>query len=198
MSDTSSYFFIENSVENAPTLNSRKNIISGPRKGDYWFHSPGLEMPDLREEGPLPVQGNIGSLLKQEGLNNFENCNGGPSIGGGPNCSGTFNKDIYTETDTCGEYCKMKGPESYGIQNFGIKDGVGTNMHGLHAYKNERAGTEGTGPSNIYGCYETVPNLKPSAGNTCELDYDKFAANSVANWTNTEQGKRITRYNYKS
>jgi hypothetical protein len=196
MSDTSSYFFIENSIENAPTLNSRKNIIAGPRKGDYWFHSPGLEMPDLREEGPFPVQGNIGSLVKQEGLNNFANCTGGPSIGGGPNCTGTFIKDIYTETNTCGENCKMNGPESYGIQNFGIKDGVSTNMHGLHAYKNERAGTEGTGPANIYGCYENVPNLKPSAGNTCELNYNKFESNTVGNFTKLPSWQKFAKYSY--
>jgi hypothetical protein len=191
-----SFSFVENSIESSPTLNSRKNIISGPRIGDYWFHSPGLEMPDIREEGPFPIQGNIGSLLKQEGNNNYNSCSNKLTIGGGPNCVGVFNKDIYTENNTCGKNCDMEGPESYGIQNFGFINNIDTNMHGLHAYKNIRAGSEGKGPSNVYGCYESIPNLKDPGNNTCITDYDEFEANTVGNFTKLDNWKKFANYTY--
>jgi hypothetical protein len=197
-SNTPTFSFIDSSVEFSPMLNARKNIISGPGPKEYWNHSPGLSVPDIKEEGPLPLQGNIGSLLKQEGLNNYESCLNKTSIGGGPNCTGVFNNDIYTSTNTCGDNCSITGPESYGMQNFGMQNGMMTNMHGLHAYENVRAGTEGKGPAGVYGCYESIPNLKVGNNGACVTDYDKFEANTIGNWQNTEQGKRITQYNYRS
>jgi len=50
LSQFPNYNFIENSLNNGPTLNARKNIISGPNPGDYWNHSRGLEAPVYREE----------------------------------------------------------------------------------------------------------------------------------------------------
>ena len=160
----------------------KKNIISGPRMGDYWFHSPGLEVPEVREEGPFPIQGNIGSLLKQEAMGNYAMCTRNNEVSGSPNCTGVFVPDIYTQNNTCGEHCKLKGPESYGIQNFGFINNTFTDMHGLHAYKNVRAGSEGKTPSNEYGCYEFVPGLV-AKDNTCKIDYSTFESNTVGNWT---------------
>lgn len=51
--------------------------------------------PLVREEGPFPIQGNIGSLFKNE----------------------LFVADMYTKKDTCGEECVVVAPFSYGEQN---------------------------------------------------------------------------------
>lgn len=166
--------------------NSRTNIIAGPGPGEYWNHSSGSAIPDVREEGPFPVQGHIGSLIRQEALGNFSGCIDGKS---GPNCTGAFNPDVYTTENTCKDKCVLSGPESYGIQNFGISGGY-TNIHGLHAYKNERAASEGTGPSGIYGCYEMIPKLTDK-NNSCKLDYNEFENRTVGDWTRLSQGNMI-------
>ncbi len=199
LSQLPSYDFIENNLNQGPKLNSRKNIISGPNSGDYWNHSRGLEKPEYREEGPWPLSGNIGSLLKQEQNGNYAMCSNNISIGGGPNCSGVFNKDAYTTSNTCGDNCLLSAPESFGIQSFGMdnRDNL-TNIHGLHAYQNIRAGSEGKGPSSDYGCYEFVPNLKKTSGNSCELNYNPFESNTVGNWTKLPQAKSITGYMYSN
>jgi hypothetical protein len=179
-------------------LNSRQNIISGPRAGDYWFHSRGLETPEYREEGPFPIQGNIGSLLKQEQLGNYMLCEQhGNSIGGGPNCTGVFNGDYYTTKNTCGSNCDIRAPELYGIQSFGMINGeTSTNIHGLHAYQNVRAGSEGKGPSSTYGCYEFVPDLQKTNGNSCQLNYTPFESATVGDWTKLPQAQSIVDYTY--
>lgn len=196
-SNTQTYSFIDSSVEYSPIVNARKNIISGPRPKDYWFHSSGQEMPEIREEGPFPIQGNIGSLLKQEAINNYASCSNKTSIGGAPNCTGVFDKDIYSESNTCGENCSITGPESYGIQNFGIKNESMTNMHGLHSYDNIRAGSEGKGPANIYGCYESIPSLKVGDNGACVTDYSKYEGNTVGDFTKLESWQKFAGYSYK-
>jgi hypothetical protein len=160
----------------------KQNIIAGPKQGDYWNHSQGLETPEYREEGPFPVQGNIGSLLIQESTN-YNSCSTKDPISGGPNCTGVFNGDIYSRTNTCGDNCKLQAPESFGMQDFGMTSDKTTNIHGLHAYENIRAGSEGKGPASVYGCYEFVPNMKKSFDNTCQIDYSTFENNTVGNWT---------------
>ncbi len=160
--------------------NKTKNLISGPEPGDYWNHSGGLYTPLVREEGPFPVQGNIGALLKQEAYDNYSSCDINSKIGGSPNCTGVFNKDIYTDVNTCGDSCFLSGPEIYGDQNFGLSNGA-ANVHGLHAYKNERAAADGqtAGP---YGCYEFVPNLVKQDG-VCKIDYSGYVATQVGDWS---------------
>jgi hypothetical protein len=197
VSELPAYGFLQNNLAQGPTLNSRKNIISGPNMGDYWSHSSGLEKPMYREEGPLPIQGNIGSLLKQEQLGNYAMCSNNTSIGGGPNCTGVFNKDLYTTVDTCGDNCKLSAPESFGIQSFGMTDDKMTNIHGLHAYQNIRAGVEGKGPSDSYGCYEFIPNLGKTSGNSCELNYSKFENETAGDFTSLPSWKQFSSYNYQ-
>lgn len=191
-----SYNFVSNSLDNGPTLNSRKNIIAGPNPGDYWNHSRGLERPEYREEGPFPLLGNIGSLLKQEQNGNYAMCNSNISISGGPNCTGVFNKDIYS-TDTCGANCVMQAPEAFGIQSFGMdgRDNM-TNIHGLHAYQNVRAGSEGRGPSDAYGCYEFVPNLEKTSGNSCQLKYSTWENETTGDFTKLQNWKNFAGYSY--
>jgi len=186
---------VMDSLNHPPILNSKRNIISGPNQGDYWYHSSGLETPEYREEGPFPIQGNIGSLLKQE-VSNYAFCSNNNSVGGGPNCTGVFNQDVYTTQDTCGENCTLKAPESFGIQSFGMTKDKMTNIHGLHAYQNVRAAVEGRGPSSDYGCYEFVPNLKSTDGNSCELNYSTFENNTTADFTRLPQSRSFTKYNY--
>jgi len=184
-----------NAVYTGPQLNSQNNIISGPGPGQYWNHSPGLEKPILREEGPFPIQGNIGSLLKQEG-SNYSNCSNGPPISGSPNCTGAFVADMFTQRDACGDNCTLTYPQSFGGKSFGLVDNKVTNSHGLHAYKNVRAGTEGKGPSDVYGCYEWEPRLTKTTGNSCTLNqYPEYQ--QVGAWTDLPQAKSIVDYTYK-
>lgn len=190
------YTFVPDALSNNSIINSRKNIIAGPKQGDYFFHSPGLEQPEYREEGPFPLQGNIGALLKQEGLNNYSSCSDNLSIGGSPNCTGVFNGDIYTTQNTCSDNCVLRAPMSYGIQNFGMTSDPFTNIHGLHAYQNIRAGSEGKGPSSNYSCYEFVPNMKKTSGNSCELDYSNFEANTTGDFTKLNNWRSFDSYNY--
>jgi hypothetical protein len=182
MASNKSYSYINEKNSMGDMKNTMKNIIAGPKQGEYWNHSTGLEVADVLSESAFPIQGNIGSLIKQEGINNYASCSMTDKIGGGPNCVGVFNKDIYTSTDECGNNCRMSGPESYGMQSFGMVNKEITNIHGLHAYKNIRAGAEGQGTSNTYGCYENIPSLK-NVGGKCETDYSKFEVNTVGDFT---------------
>lgn len=193
-----SYSSVSDVLNGGPTLNEKKNIISGPRSGDYWFHSRGLERPEIREEGPFPIQGNIGSLLKQEGLGNFSRCSNNITIGGGPNCTGTFNPDVFTTSNTCGKNCVIQAPEAFGMQSFGMdgRDKM-TNIHGLHAYKNVRAAVEGRGPSDQYGCFEWVPNLEKTSGNSCMINYTPFEPDTTGDWTKLPEFRSIVDYKYK-
>lgn len=192
-----SYALVENSLMQGPTLNSRKNIISGPGNKDYWNHSPGLEKAFYPEEGAFPIQGNVGTLLKQEQNGNYAMCSNTSSISGGPNCTGVFNADIYTRQNTCGANCTIKAPESFGIQSFGMdgRDKM-TNIHGLHAYQNVRAGSEGRGPSDDYGCFEFLPNLQKTSGNSCELNYTPFESNTTGDFSKLPNWQKFASYNY--
>lgn len=193
---------VMNSLFQGPRQNIKQNIISGPGPGEYWNHSPGLERPLTREEGPFPIQGNIGSLLAQESRNNYESCsNMLPNIGGSPNCTNTFVPDYYTTQNTCGKNCILTYPESYGDKSFGlIENNEGkyeiTNSHALHAYRNIRASTENTGPSKVYGCYEWIPKLKETDGNSCMLDqYKEYQ--QVGDWTKLGENRELVNYTYR-
>lgn len=185
-----------------PTFsNSRQNLIAGPNTNPQnpqiinFNHSPGLEAPMLREEGPLAIQGNIGSLVKNEALGNYKHCsiNGGnlPEIQGANNCTSAFFPDLYTRSDTCGKECVLSYPESFGMKDFGFGNVPSsqkfTNAHGVHAYENIRAGA--AGESSQTGCYEDVP-ANGSNGNTCFLD-PKPAFTTVGNWTKLNQNRNL-------
>jgi len=180
--DLPSYDLIQGALGQGPSMNSRRNIIAGPAHNEHWNHSPGLEKPDVAEEGPLPIMGNIGELIKQE-ADDYSRCSNNINIGLGPNCSGAFVPDIYTFNNTCGDKCVISYPESIGIQNFGIdkKSLSSIPPHGLHAYQNVRVASEGLGLSNEYGCYEMIPNLK-RVNNSCQLDY-KFEGQTTGDFT---------------
>ena len=170
---------------NIPQMdNTKHNIIAGPKSHQYWWHSPGIKQPMEREEQGFPIQGNIGSLVKQEALDNWSKClqPNNESISGSPNCTNTFDPDFYTTRDTCGAACVMKAPESFGDKDFGLLPGAKeTNIHGLHAYENIRAGSAGQGPSNAYGCFEWIPG-QGQYGNKCILDYPA-AYQTVGDWS---------------
>lgn len=197
LSQFPAYAHIQNSLDQGPTLNTRKNIIAGPKPGDYWYHSKGLETPEYREEGPFPIQGNIGALIKQEGNGNYAMCGNNISIGGAPNCTGVFNSDYYTTSNTCGSNCTVGIPEAFGMQSFGMdnKDKL-TNIHGLHAYQNVRAAVEGRGPSDEYGCYEWVPNLQKTSGNSCQINYTPFEQLTIGDFTKLPNWKNFASYSY--
>lgn len=181
-----------NQLGQGPTMNTKSNIISGPNPMSYWNHSPGFEKPEVREEGPLPIQGNVGALLANEATNNYALCSPSvdgqtiPEIGSSPNCSGYFKPDLYTLEDTCGAECQLKYPESYGEKDFGFPDNMPwnkkiTNAHQVHAYQNIRAANPGQGPSKELGCYEWIPNVSSDKeAGTCVLDqepvYDQVGA----------------------
>lgn len=154
-----------------PTFtNQKQNIITGPNlkpweKGlMYWTHTDVNSEPMDREEGPLPIQGNIGNLIKLE-VNNYKGCSPNFEISGSNNCTTAFIPDLYTQEDTCGNECTLKEPESFGDKNFGFDtSNKYTNAHGLHAYKNVRAGAEGQ--SSQTGCYDFNPGIS-SVGSVC-------------------------------
>jgi hypothetical protein len=175
-----------NALVQASFLNSRKNIISGPEPNQYWSHSGGAETPLYNEQGPFPVQGNVGSLLKQEAINNYASCSlGTPDIVGSPNCVGVFNGDAYTTQNTCGSECQLKYPESYGEKDFGFNQDMPaeqkiTNAHQVQAYTNIRGGMAGQ-MSNL-GCNQYIPNLSanPQTG-ACEM-YQNPVYEQVGSW----------------
>lgn len=203
--------------QHIPSKNVQENIIAGPNlqqwhSGDINFnHSPGLAQPMVRSEGPLPIQGNIGQLMKEE-VQRYVNCSGPGTIGGARNCTPAFHSDTYTLRDTCGANCVLKAPEAIGMKDFGfanetstggcgIQGRIGmvqqfgvpeengpqnypkiTNAHGLHAFKNVRAGS--AGQSSLSGCYEDLPNLEPTrdGSDVCRAIY-RPKITQVGNWT---------------
>lgn len=166
--------------------NTQKNIIAGPKSSQYWNHSPPNQMPMVREEQPLPIQGNIGMLIKNEALNQYQNCTKDYPISGSPNCVDAFYPDTYTPTNTCGENCKMNAPESFGDKDFGFPEGSTkyTNSHGIHAYKNIRAGA--AGQSSQSGCYEFIPRTTKSQSGTCLYNPQKVYQ-TVGDWTKLKE-----------
>jgi len=182
-----------NALGQGPEYNVSSNIIAGHDPKMYWNHSPGLMRPEMREEGPFPVQGNIGALMKQEAINQYASCSPDvddsevPNIGSSPNCTGVFDEDLYTKSNTCGAECVMKYPESFGLKDFGFPENMPwnlkvTNAHQLHAYQNVRAGMPGQGPANDIGCYEWVPRVSPDQSlNSCVLNQEP-AYEQVPSW----------------
>jgi hypothetical protein len=162
-------------------INTMNNIISGPMERNYWNHSPNLKKPLVKEEGPLPILGNIGELIKMEAISNFKNCSEDQLIGGSPNCSGTFVPDYFTKYDKCGKECELKNPEIFGDKNFGLINNKITDSHGIHAYDNIRANAEGQTPSETYGCYEFVPNLSKNDKGSCKINIP-VEYQQVGNW----------------
>ena len=65
----------------------------------------------VREEGPFPVQGHVGSIVQNEAFNmkfcgKIDHTNEKlPKINSSPNCSGSFTPDVFTTEDTCGTSC---------------------------------------------------------------------------------------------
>ncbi len=167
------------------------NIIAGPNEHQYWNHSKGASEPLVEEEGPFPIQGNIGHLLFNEKLK-YELCDNTIPIGGGPNCVGTFVEDIYTKKDSCGSNCKLKYPESYGLQDFGFKDDSSkyTNSHQLHAYTNERANFIGQGPYEL-GSYEWVPRITSDKNSNTGILDQNSAYSQVGEWNKLPQYKNL-------
>lgn len=212
--------FSENNQNN--TLNVRSNVIAGPNPGDYWNHSPGAKMPVVREEGPFPIQGNIGSLLDY----NYKNCSNELNVSGSPFCAANFKPDLYTLHNTCGATCTLVGqPESIGIKNFGFGDGGApfklptdqplhsmnpnqlathlengsfvTNASSLDPYSGLRVGMAGQ-MNNIAGCSKDwIPSLY-SDDNTgsCVLRANP-AYMQVGDWSRLPMYKSITNTNYK-
>jgi hypothetical protein len=185
------------------TINSFHNIIAGPNDGDYWNHSGGITAPLTREDGPFPLQGNIGALMKNEAANyvgcSVADTDTSPLIGSSPNCTGSFVPDIYTTTDTCGDNCKLKYPESYGLQDFGFPSDSPkiTNAHQLHLYTNQRALMAGQYPGSL-GSYEWIPNISVDENtNSAYLD-PKAVYQQVGNWGKLPQYKNIVYSNFNS
>ncbi len=188
-----------NSLQNGPKMNTRQNIIAGPGPNQYWNHSPGAQVPIVQEEGPFPIQGNIGSLVAQEAID-YSLCSGGPDISSGPNCSGSFKDDIFTVSNTCGEECKLKYPESYGLKDFGFPKDMPssekiTNAHQLHSYDNQRAGAPGQDCS--MGPLEFIPRITDSGRDTgaCIMNRDPVY-NAVSDWSRLPMYENITYANF--
>lgn len=187
------------SLGTSDNINTRQNIIAGPGPHDYFFHSPGAQIPMIKEEGPLPVQGNIGSLVANEGFD-YKLCGSGPNIGAGPNCTGYFLADIYTEADTCGAECTLKAPESYGLKDFGFPKDMQseqkvTNAHQLHDYQNLRAGQAGQSAS-PGGCADFIPALSIAPNGTCIMNQDPVYS-QVGEWNKLPMYQNITYSNFR-
>lgn len=171
----------------SPQYNALNNVISGPGNKEYWNHSSGLKRPIYPEEGPFPVQGNIGSLIKNENTG-FGQCSLEVKISGSPNCTTAFHQDAYTTTNTCGENCIMKYPESFGDKDFGFPQNFNwkqkvTNAHQIHALSNIRAAFPGQ-YANL-GVYEWIPSFSVNkATDTAILDVD---TTSVGNFLKLPQ-----------
>jgi hypothetical protein len=164
--------------------NIKQNILAGPNvtpwKGTttqsmnrFWNHSPGSRAPMVPEEQGFPIYGNVGELVKQEAVNQFQKCSRDNPIGGSNNCTAksAFIPDYYTPKDTCGKECVLSQPEAFGDKDFGFPEGSPkyTNIHGIHAYENIRAGSAGQGPSQNFACFEHIPSLGKGPGDTCYL-----------------------------
>ena len=155
--------FASYGVNEPEFINQNNNIIAGPGPREYYNHSPGAQKPMEPEEQPFPIQGNIGSLLVQEG-NGYQYCSNDIKVSGSPNCIGVMTPDEFTLQNTCGINCNYKMPEAYGAKDFGMDNIVDkyTDAHGIHAYENERAGSEGQ--MAMSGCYEFIPGNKQQDG----------------------------------
>jgi hypothetical protein len=177
------------------SINTQSNVIAGPNTKPwvprmmYWNDSPPGLTPMEREEGPFPVQGNVGQLVKDE-TNNYTKCGNSYDISGSRNCNTYFDADHFTPSYTCGSNCVLSAPESFGDKDFGLEQTATkyTNAHGIHAYQNIRAGAGGQ--SSQSGCYEFIPNTGKTSTGTCMLDpnpqYDQ-----VGNWTKLAENKSI-------
>ncbi len=173
-------------------------IIAGPNEHQYWNHSSGALEPMTREEGPFPIQGNIGSLVKNESLD-YNLCSTTIPIGNGPNCVGSFTGDVFTTKDTCGDNCKLKFPESYGLKDFGFPEGSDkyTNSHQLHAYVNQRANFAGQGPASL-GSYEWIPRITSDPNtNTGILNQDPVYS-QVGEWNKLPMYKNLQQSSFTS
>jgi hypothetical protein len=196
-----------NALNDNPTMNTRSNIIAGPNALSYFNHSPGAEMPEIREEGSFPIYGNISALVAEEAYD-YSLCSPRvdgvvvPDVGGSPSCSGTFRPDAYTHTNECGANCQNVYPSSLGIQDFGFPEDMPwnekvTNSHQLHAYENIRGSGPGEGNSSVLGCYEWVPKLSSdSQTNTCYLNPEKIYS-PVPNWGNLKQYSNLVHVRYE-
>lgn len=196
-----------NALNDNPTMNVRSNIIAGPNALSYFNHSPGAEMPEIREEGSFPVQGSIGSLVADEGYN-YALCSEKvdgitvPDVGGSPSCSGVFRPDAYTHTNTCGANCSMYYPSSYGDKPFGHIESMPwnqqvTNAHQLHAYENVRATAEGESDCRTYSSIDWVPNV--SCDNNTGTSYMNGNKNyqQVGDWTRLPQYANLVHVRYE-
>jgi len=183
--------------------NQTTNIISGPNTKPWkpglmnWSHSPGDQKPMEREEGPLPIQGNIGQLVKDE-VTEFRSCGKGLArnykTGGSGNCTSAFYPDHFTPKDTCGDNCVLSAPESFGDKDFGLRGNQKyTNAHGIHALENVRAGAGGQ--SSQSGCYEFIPGVAPGNNGTCAMSPNPVYE-QVGNWTRLKENKNLTRSSF--
>lgn len=134
--------------------------------------------PLIKEEGPFPLQGNIGSIINNH-------------IG-----QSNFSADVYTRKNTCGKNCIHSAPEAFGLQSFALGSDITTNIHGLHSTKNLRAGIEGKGPSDEYGCYDWAPVLSKTDGNSCQIRYDTYEKNTVGDFTKLDSWKKFSEYKF--
>lgn len=205
--DKFSLFPSGNNFAQPQIRNQRSNIIAGPNTKPwtpgllYWSHSPGDLEPIEREEGPFPIQGNIGQLVKEESYG-YTKCGTGITsqfdISGTRNCTTSFYGDQYTTEDTCGSNCILSAPESFGDKDFGFTDngsGKYTNAHGLHTYENIRAG--GVGRSSQSGCYNTIPNVSVGGNGTCILD-PKPEYQQVPSWTKLKENQNILKSSFST
>lgn len=145
-------------VDNTDFINTKSNIISGPEPHSYWNHSKDDENPINREEGPLPILGNIGVLLKEQKSGNFSNCDHTKLVGGSPDCTNNFVPDEFTKSNTCTGNCKLGALERYGDTSFGLIDGIKTDSYILSSMSNTRAMNTNK-KSNEYKEYSFVPQL---------------------------------------
>jgi hypothetical protein len=183
-------------------MNNTQFIIAGPGQRDFFYHSPGTEMALQNEEGPFPVQGNIGVLMVQDPT--YAKCINdsmvAPPVGSSPNCTNSFTPDLYTTTDTCNDECLTKYPESYGLKDFGFPDNFKwqdkvTNAAGIHAYKNQRAVMPGQGPGTALGPAEWIPRIGVSNQDTGFMDPNP-AYQQVGNFGTLPQFNNLSQINW--
>jgi hypothetical protein len=197
---------LEDVLGQAPTLNSRNNIIAGPEFMDYWNHTPGFEKALIKSEAAFPMQGAIGNLVANQG-NDFKSCgtssNGQaiPDIGSSPNCSGSFKPDMYQLKDTCGEECFLKYPQSFGDKSFGFDPKAPwqskvSDSHQIHAYKNMRAAMPGQGPSSV-GPYEWLPRASKNPPTNSIVMNPEPVYDQVGNFLNLPQYSNLRYANFR-
>lgn len=195
-----SFKHVQNSLSDSPNYNVRQNILAGPGARQYWNHSPNLEQALVPEEGPQPLQGNIGAVLSNDPK--YILCqNDLPSVGGSPNCTSAFVPDIYTVENSCGAQCDLRYPESYGEKSFGFPDDMSwkdkiSNAHQVHAYKNLRAAAEGQGPGS-QGPIEWIPAVGIDESTNTAVMYPNPAYQMVGNWSNLKQYQNLKYANFR-